>query len=487
MAMRIIGIAFIVGSASAALNVQLTTPNGETASNTCGPPYGECVRVAISELPCYEYAYCEILNDCTVRAVYQDCHPSCAQVTSTPVGIDGGSTSATCSAAPSYTATCEIMSGSCTGDASASIELFHSPPLPCGHVAPFRIQRPVPTPPVPAATYVSLEAGNFNWGGGLCVEGFENNPTTCRQHCDADPTCIGYETGDADAERFHGVHCCLEFCSPPGTGDGRECECWVTGTVPEGWNAVTRNAATPELEGEARAWTYHHKIAAGTMDAGSGPDVGSTCTQSACTDALGDCCSRPEIPGEAQSCGTAAGLYPVSIGWCGGDGGHYTCCPYGVTPTAAQVADKYERCELTSDLFTNGGCWAETCEPYRQRFCDNGPCQAWYARTGAGIGIDHNGWCAAPFIGVALGAFILIIIVGSTCITVGICCLCPGCPCYNCGKQRQPPQSLTPIQPPTMQMTQPPVSAVGAPMPMATAVAVPMQPAMATATAVAVP
>ena len=133
--------------------------------------------------------------------------------------------------------------------------------------------------------------------------------------------------------------------------------CWVSGTVPDGWNAR-------DPEAEAQAWTYHHKIAAGTMEFGSGSGAGNTCTQRACSDFMGDCCTRPEVgSAESQSCSTT-GLYPVSVGWCGGDGGHYTCCPYGVSPTASQLGDHMQKCEATDMLYTNGDCYdADSCEP----------------------------------------------------------------------------------------------------------------------------
>ena len=355
-----------------------------------------------------------------------------------------------------------------------------APAAPCGRYAPYKIQRPVPNPPVPAATYVSQGAGHMNWGGGLCMDGFRNNATTCRQHCDADPTCIGYETGDAAAERFHEAHCCLEFCSPPGTGDGNECDCWVSGTVPDGWNAR-------DPEAEAQAWTYHHKIAAGTMDFGSGigagdsvSSAGNTCTQRACSDFAEDCCTRPEVgSGESQTC-SRTGLYPVSVGWCGGDGGHYTCCPYGVSPTASQLGDHMQKCEATATLYTNGDCYdADSCEPYRNELCDGGACQEFYNWANEG---GHQAWCGAPAAAAIGIVILLVIVIIAAGVTVTICCCCPGCPCYQ-GK-KMPPPTYTPPQP-AVQMMQPSATAVAMPMavatPMATVAHVPM------ATAVAVP
>ena len=345
----------------------------------------------------------------------------------------------------------------------------------CNLYEPFRLQRPQPDPPVPAATYAAQPKGHFNWGQGICLEGWDRieEPERCREHCDADPTCLGYEVGDENSEWLHGVHCCLERCSPPETGDGKECSCWVSGTVPDGWT-VTESATA-----DAQAWTYYHKVAAAVLEPGSGSgsydlmDVGKECLASKCDDYGQDCCTRPELgSSEVQTC-IDPGFYPVGIGWCGGDQGLYTCCPFGVTPSSINV-ERFPRCEVTSRMYTDRKCVTDLdCEPYREELCESeSPCMQFYSWAEGG----HEDWCktrAVIAISIALGVLVIAVIGGIIC----CCCCCPGCPC-NPNKRQPPPNTLATASP-AVQMN----SAVASALPMAVAQPIQGQP-MAVATAV---
>lgn len=186
------------------------------------------------------------------------------------------------------------------------------------------LARSQPSPLAAAHDYVALSKGKLNWGVGPCF--VNKDATQCRQLCDADPTCIGFETGTSTANTQLGFSCCLEFCRPPDADlpfpvDAPPCACWTSSSHPPDETARVQ-------------WTYHLKGALlegeTSTSAGAGSGAPESCSSRACNSRYGDCCANN---GELQSC-KGEGLYAVSVGTCGSTYwyGRYTCCPLGAPP-----------------------------------------------------------------------------------------------------------------------------------------------------------
>ena len=81
----------------------------------------------------------------------------------------------------------------------------------------------------PDNDYYSLPPGALVWGVGSCTVA---DAQTCRAYCNAEPSCVAYETGTAVALAAHGVNCCLETtvnptCYLPDQSTSPGCQCNV--------------------------------------------------------------------------------------------------------------------------------------------------------------------------------------------------------------------------------------------------------------------
>ena len=172
--------------------------------------------------------------------------------------------------------------------------------------------------PKTAVDFIITGKCDSEGSGKRVILGESDSHEQCRQLCDADSTCVGYETGTASANKDLGFSCCLEFCQPPGgdltpfLADAATCSCWTLSNG-DGIDAAAREQ-----------WTYHLKggLASDSESASGGFGDGS-CSAQSCNSYHSDCCAPP---GDIQSCRTP-GLYPVSIGTCDSWYGLYTCCP----------------------------------------------------------------------------------------------------------------------------------------------------------------
>ena len=129
-----------------------------------------------------------------------------------------------------------------------------SPPPPFGNSAPASCNAPAILDVsryslnAPARSYWDTPPGTLVWGVGPCTVA---DASTCRAYCNAEPSCVAYETGTAVALAASGVNCCLETTVNPTCYLPHQAEPRLPATSTLAW-------AHPRTRRGKRTWSAAH-------------------------------------------------------------------------------------------------------------------------------------------------------------------------------------------------------------------------------------